>query len=107
MWTLTQVPDADQMDEDIHRLVVIRGVEHKLLAKIKKSPLTHLILYFCKYTLIWNTLCHSIKFLLSEIKTRGYREQYKKTDTLNSAHTPRQQQHFTTCIFILAIKVLL
>ena len=42
-WTLTQVPDADQMDEDIHRLVVIRGVEHKLLPKIKKSPaLTHL-----------------------------------------------------------------
>ena len=48
MWTLTQVPDADKMDEDIHRLVVIRGVEHKLLAKIKKSPLTHFDSVFCK-----------------------------------------------------------
>ena len=41
MWTLTEVPDADQMDEDIHWLVVIRGVEHKLLPEIKESPLAH------------------------------------------------------------------
>ena len=41
MWTLTEIPDADQMDEDIHGLVVVRGVKHKLLAKIKKSPLAH------------------------------------------------------------------
>ena len=86
-WTLTQVPDADQMDEDIHRLVVIRGVEHKLLPKIKKSPaLTHFDSVFCKLTLLWNTLCHSIKFLLSEIKTRGYSEQYKRTHSTSSAH---------------------
>ena len=41
MWTLTEIPDADQMDEDIHGLVVIWGVKYKLLPKIKKSSLTH------------------------------------------------------------------
>lgn len=41
MWTLTKVPDADKMDEDIDGLVVVWGVEHKLLPEIKKTSLAH------------------------------------------------------------------
>ena len=45
--TLTEVPDADKMDEHVHWMVVVRGVEHKLLAKIKESSLAHFDSVFC------------------------------------------------------------
>ena len=44
---LTQVPDAEEMDENIHRLVVVGGIEHKLLLQVEKSSITCHFVRFC------------------------------------------------------------
>ena len=56
---LTQVPDAEEMDENIHRLVVVGGVEHKLLLQVKKSSIT----------------CHFVRFLLDKCQMYFYLKQ--------------------------------
>ena len=73
------------MDEDIHGLVVIRGVKHKLLPKIKKSSLTHFDSVFrLKKTLTDINFLYYFKFLLSENKTWGYSEQYRSAHSASA-----------------------
>ena len=59
---LTQVPDAEEMDENIHRLVVVGGIEHKLLLQVKKSSITCHFVRFCN--LLFN--CKMSNVFLSE-----------------------------------------
>ena len=47
--SLTQVPDAEEMDENIYWLVVVGGIEHKLLLQVKKSSFTCHFLIICKF----------------------------------------------------------
>ena len=85
------------MDEDIHGLVVIRGVKHKLLPKIKKSSLTHFDSVFrLKKTLTDINFLYYFKFLLSENKIWGYSEQY------GNAHSALQSA-YTSCTVSLDI----
>ena len=96
MWTLTQVPDADQMDEDIHRLVVIRGVEHKLLAKIKKSPLTHFYFVFLFSVNRLRILCVTVSsfcYLKTKhgVTVNSTRGQTHSTTQLSSVHCAKNQ----------------
>ena len=48
-YSLTQIPDAEEMDENIYWLVVVGGIEHKLLLQVKKSSFTCHFLIICKF----------------------------------------------------------
>ena len=74
--SLTQVPDAEEMDENIYWLVVVGGIEHKLLLQVKKSSITCHFLIICKFACLTSIVflsemiyLLSLYTLLPEFKT--------------------------------------